>query len=125
VIAKWQSAVPRPLFCQNKFAIPRATDFIRTEEFVQNRTEADIRDWCMAYLARTFKLPPEGIDPQAKFARLGMDSAASVFFIVELEEWLGLELAAESVFEYPTPTKLARYVAERYAAKRGAASKVD
>jgi acyl carrier protein len=84
---------------------------------VQRRTEADIRDWCIAYLARTFKLPPERIDPQAKFARLGMDSAASVFFIVELEEWLGLELAAETVFEYPTPTKLARHVADRLRGK--------
>ena len=92
---------------------------------MQDRTEADIRDWCIAYLARTFKCPPERIDPQAKFARLGMDSAASIFFIVELEEWIGVELAAESVFEYPTPTELARYVAERYAARYGAASKVD
>jgi hypothetical protein len=33
---------------------------------------------------------PERIDPQANFARLGMDSAASVFLIAELKDWLGL-----------------------------------
>ena len=79
-------------------------------------TETDIRDWCVAYLARTFKLPPQRVDPQAKFARLGMDSAASVFFIVELEEWLGVELSTDIVFEHQTPAALARYIAGRYAA---------
>jgi len=44
-----------------------------------NPTESEICDWCVAYLAKSLKLPPERIDPQAKFARLGLDSAASVF----------------------------------------------
>ena len=46
-----------------------------------NPTESEIRDWCVAYLAKSLKLAPERIDPQAKFARLGMDSAASVFLV--------------------------------------------
>jgi acyl carrier protein len=69
----------------------------------------------MAYLAKTFNTPPERILPHAKFARLGMDSAASVFFLVELEEWLGIELPTEIVFAHPTPAALARYVAEHHA----------
>jgi acyl carrier protein len=71
----------------------------------------------MAYLARTFKTPVDRIRPHAKFARLGMDSAASVFFLVELEEWLGIELPTETVFAYPTPAELARYVAEHHMSK--------
>jgi acyl carrier protein len=43
-----------------------------------------------------------------------MDSAASVFFLVELEEWLGIELPTEVVFAHPTPAELARYVAEHH-----------
>src|SRR5262249_61547269 len=74
----------------------------------------------MAYLARTFKTPVDRIRPQAKFARLGMDSAASVFFLVELEEWLGVELPTEIVFAYPTPAEIARYVAERHLPEGGA-----
>jgi acyl carrier protein len=85
-----------------------------------NPTESEILDWCMAYLAKTFKTPIDRILPHAKFARLGMDSAASVFFLLELEEWLGLELRTELVFEYPTPAELARYVAEHHRAASGA-----
>jgi acyl carrier protein len=74
----------------------------------------------MAYLAKTFKRPVDRIRPHAKFARLGMDSAASVFFLVELEEWLGVELPTEIVFEHPTPAELARYVAEHHISESGA-----
>jgi acyl carrier protein len=78
----------------------------------------------MAYLARTFKTPVDRIRPHAKFARLGMDSAASVYFLVELEEWLGIELPTEIVFEHPTPAELARYVAEHHMSERGARGRV-
>jgi acyl carrier protein len=90
-----------------------------------NPSESEIRDWCVAYLAKTFEVAPDRIHPNATFARLGMDSAASVFFIVELEEWLGLELKTEIVFEHQTPAALARYVAGRYAASNGATGQGD
>jgi acyl carrier protein len=47
------------------------------------------------------------------FARLGLDSANSVFLIVELEDWLGLELTPDLLFEYPTIGELARHLATR------------
>ena len=73
-----------------------------------------------AYLAKSLKLAPERIDPQAKFARLGMDSAASVFLVADLEDWLGIELSVELMFEYQTPAALARYLAARCAAQKSA-----
>jgi acyl carrier protein len=78
-----------------------------------NPSETEIRDWCVQYLARTLDLPAGGIDPEAKFARLGLDSANSVYLIVELEDWLGLELTPDLVFEHPTISDLARYLAGR------------
>jgi acyl carrier protein len=84
--------------------------------------ESEILDWCLAYLATNFKTPREHIRPHEKFARLGMDSAASVFFIVELEDWLGAELPTEIVFAHPTPAELAHYIAGRYGAQSGASS---
>jgi acyl carrier protein len=74
-------------------------------------SESEIREWCIAYLARALKLAPERINPQAKFARLGLDSAASALLIVDLEDWLGVELSAELIFDHQTPAALARYVA--------------
>ena len=78
-----------------------------------NVTESDIRDWCIAYLRKTVDNPSIAIGPDASFAELGLDSASSAYFIVELEDWLGLELPPELVFDYPTITQLARYLVER------------
>jgi len=75
-------------------------------------TETDIRDWCIAYLQKTVDNPPIAIEPDASFAELGLDSATSAYFIVELEEWLGAELRPELVFEYPTISALARFIAD-------------
>jgi acyl carrier protein len=74
-------------------------------------SESAIRVWCVNYLARTLGLPEEAIDPDVKFARLGLDSANSVALIVELEEWLGVELTPDLIFEHPTIAELARHLA--------------
>jgi acyl carrier protein len=76
-------------------------------------SESEIRHWCIHRLASTLNVPANRIDPQVKFARLGMDSATSVFFLVEIEEWLGIELPSDTVFEYPTIAELARHLADR------------
>jgi len=44
---------------------------------------------------------------------VGLDSANSVFLIVELEDRLGLELTPDLLFEYPTIGELARHLAAR------------
>lgn len=75
-------------------------------------SEAAIREWCIDYLSRTLDLPGERIDSHAEFARLGLDSASSIHFVVELEEWLGLELTPELIFEYPTVATLACHLAQ-------------
>ncbi len=67
----------------------------------------------MEYLARTLDLPDHTIDPEMTFVRLGLDSANSVFLIVELEDWLGLELTPELLFDHPTISELARHLAMR------------
>lgn len=85
----------------------------------ENPSEAAIRDWCVKYLARTLELPHQEIEPGVTFARLGLDSANSVYLIVELEEWLGLELTPELLFEHPTISDLARYLAGRAANDKG------
>ena len=76
-------------------------------------SEAAIRDWCTEYLARALDLPARTIDAATTFARMGLDSANSVFLIVELEDWLGLELTPDLLFEHPTICELARHLAER------------
>ena len=76
-----------------------------------DKSEAEITAWCVAHLAKALRRPEEKIDPQTKFARLGVDSAMAVYLVAELEEWLGRELAPEVAFEYPTIAELARHLA--------------
>lgn len=78
-----------------------------------NVTESAIRDWCIAYVRRTIDDPSIAIGPDATFAEMGLDSASSAYFIVELEEWLGCELDPEIVFDHPTIADLARYILTR------------
>ena len=87
----------------------------------RNVTESEIRDWCIAHLGRTLDDPSIAIAPDATFAQMGLDSATSAYFIVELEEWLGTELEPEIVFDYPTIADLARYVVTRQAGGHGGA----
>ena len=78
-------------------------------------TESDIRDWCVDYLARILKRPAHSIEAKAKFNRLGLDSVMSLNFLMDLEEWLGLELDPDVVYEYTNVAELARYLAAHLA----------
>jgi acyl carrier protein len=84
-------------------------------------SESEIRQWCTSCLAKVLKVPAERIDPQATFARLGVDSAAAVFFVMDIEEWLDIELPANIAFEYHSIAELAGYLAKRCTDRRGSA----
>jgi acetyltransferase-like isoleucine patch superfamily enzyme/acyl carrier protein len=81
-------------------------------------TEGEIREWCAGFLAKELKVPPSQIDPGVKFTRLGIDSTTSVIFTIDLADWLGLELAPNVIFDYPTIDDLARHLAQQCAGRR-------
>ena len=84
---------------------------VATSATQADATEIAVRDCCVRFLAASLKRPVELIDSYASFARLGVDSATSVFLLMELEERLGVELPVEAVYEYPTIAQLSRYIA--------------
>jgi acyl carrier protein len=73
-------------------------------------SESEIRDWCLDYIRQNIDDPKIAIGPEIAFAQMGLDSATSAYFIVELEEWLGIELYPEAVFDHPTIADLARHI---------------
>jgi acyl carrier protein len=79
----------------------------------QGPSEFEIREWCLDYVRRTVGDPTIVVGPDVAFAAMGLDSASSAYFIVELEEWLGTELEPELVNDYPTIAELARHIAGR------------
>jgi acyl carrier protein len=78
-----------------------------------NKSEPEIRDWCIAYIRQSLEIAETDISADNTFAEMGVDSAAAAYFIVELEEWLGIELYPEIVGDHPTITDLAHYIASR------------
>jgi acyl carrier protein len=84
-------------------------------------TETEIRDWCLVYVRRIVDDPAVPVGTDIGFAEMGLDSATSAYFIVELEEWVGIELEPELVFDYPTITELARHIVERRGKGNGGA----
>ena len=76
-------------------------------------SESAIRDWCLDCIRRTIADPTIVVGPDIAFAAMGLDSASSAYFIVELEEWLGTELEPDLVFDHPTIAELAHHIAGR------------
>lgn len=65
---------------------------------------------CQAYLGDVLGRPAESIDPAADFDQLGLDSALAVALLAELDEWYGVDIPPEELFENPTINAVAEYV---------------
>ncbi len=74
-----------------------------------------IQLFCLNYISKIIDLPAERIDPSVEVERLGMDSSTAVALIMSLEEWLGIELQPEILFEHPTIAGLSKHLAGRAA----------
>jgi acyl carrier protein len=78
-------------------------------------TQEQISEFCIVSLAKVLRIPKDSVDTGTKFNRLGLDSAMVVYVMMELEEKLGLELAPDDFYDYPTVNELSRYLAEKHA----------
>lgn len=76
-----------------------------------NKSEEEIREWCLSYIKDNLDIGDVTVGPDISFPEMGLDSAASAYFVVELEEWLGTELYPEITAEHPTITQLAKFIA--------------
>jgi acyl carrier protein len=83
-------------------------------------TKDQISAYCVDHVAEILRVPKENIDTNSNFARLGLDSAMSVYLVMELEEKLDLELDSDALVDHPTIDALSTFLAE----KAGAAETV-
>lgn len=79
-------------------------------------TREQISALCVSSLANVLRISTDKVKTDAKFNRLGLDSAMVVYVLMELEEKLGLELSPDDFYDYPTIDELSRYLAEKRAA---------
>jgi acyl carrier protein len=76
---------------------------------------AALSAWCVGYVADMLERAASDIDPDAKFSRIGLDSAMSVQLAVALEERLGVEIGPDVIGDHPTISRLAAYLVARCA----------
>jgi acyl carrier protein len=83
-------------------------------------TQQEIADLCTASLANVLRIAKDRVKTDAKFNRLGLDSAMVVYVMLEIEEKLGLELSTDDFYDYPTIDDLSGYLAQRHTARSAA-----
>ncbi len=76
-------------------------------------SEDNIRGWCVDYVARVLHTPADEIDPNAELDRFGLDSAVTTAMIIDLEDWLGIEIPPALLFEQSTLAGIASAVSKR------------
>jgi len=80
-------------------------------------TKDEISAFCVEQLAEILRIPKDTVDVNAKFTRLGLDSAMTVYLLMELEDRLDLELSAETFYDHPTVADLSAHLSEKIAAR--------
>lgn len=70
----------------------------------------DLLSWCVRFVADMLERSPAEIDPNAKFTRIGFDSAMAVQLVVALEERLGIELSPDVIGDYPSIARLSAHL---------------
>jgi len=83
-------------------------------------TKEQISAYCVDHVAEILRIPKESVDTRANFARLGLDSAMSIYLVMELEDKLNVELNNDTLVDYPTIEALAAFLAEKAAAAQPA-----
>jgi acyl carrier protein len=76
-------------------------------------TYSEIAAWCRNYVAQTLGVSTEKVDVNAEFEALGFDSAAAVALVVDVGTWLDLYLEPATLFEFPTISAFAEYLAKQ------------
>jgi 1-acyl-sn-glycerol-3-phosphate acyltransferase len=70
----------------------------------------EIREWLVVHVARELELSPSQIDVRQPLRRFGLDSLAAAGLSGELEIWLGRDLPADLLNDYPTIQAMTEYL---------------
>lgn len=77
---------------------------------VKELSATEIQDWLLAYLADLLAIDPDDFDVTVPFDRYGLDSSAAVVMTGDLQDWLGKEVAATVIYDYPTVEALIEHL---------------
>jgi acyl carrier protein len=91
---------------------------ITTNDTLQLGAESTaIRNWLVAKVAAHLQVEPGEIDATSPLQDFGLDSIAVFNVTGELAEWLGRNLTATLLWDFPTIEALSRHLAEPVASR--------
>jgi len=70
-----------------------------------------IQAWIILRLSEALRVKPYEIDPRLPFTRFGLDSLTAFNLTGDLADWLGRDLSATLLWEYPTIASLSQHLA--------------
>lgn len=82
--------------------------------------QGEVSEYCVSTLAAVLRIPKAKVEADTKFSRLGLDSAMTVYWMMELEEKFGLELSPDDFQNHPTVNKLSRFIVEKLSIRSSA-----
>jgi acyl carrier protein len=74
------------------------------------RSAGDVERWLKTLVGDLLGISADKIDVHAPFDRYGLDSSTAISVTIELEEFLGRELDATLLYQYPTIAELAQHL---------------
>ncbi|MGL5832825.1 MAG: acyl carrier protein [Waterburya sp.] len=77
---------------------------------IKKLSATNIQDWLVTYLADLLAIEPEDVDVTVPFDRYGLDSSAAIVMTGDLQDWLGKEVAATVIYDYPTVEALIEHL---------------
>ena len=63
--------------------------------------QGEVSEFCISTLAAVLRIPKAKVEADTKFTRLGLDSAMTVYWMMEIEEKFGLELSPDDFQNHP------------------------
>jgi acyl carrier protein len=82
------------------------------EPQTKRHTAEEIRNWIKTKLAAELQVEPVVIDVTQPFTSFGIDSIAIFTLTGDLAEWLGRDLRATLLWEFPNIESLAEHLAQ-------------
>lgn len=68
----------------------------------ETKNKEEIEDWLIDEIAKATKKEPDDIDITEQLVNYGINSVDAVNISGELEEWLGYEIPASIVYQFPS-----------------------
>ena len=112
ILAQWPPNED-PVFEPDDADVPTAAPVATTPHA---RSHESIQSWLVNRIANQLKTSESRIDVNETFAHFGLDSITLIGISGELENWLGETVSPKLLFNYPTISELAEYLATAHEA---------